>query len=116
MRRVGAGGFACREIAGDELRVRIHHNPCPNVASASRSCLRRRDILLLGVNESPSLIDLYARGRKVAHMLIVIDHADFANVAQKLGDCVFAGLQKHVPIRRIRDLRSRSWHPFRNGR
>jgi putative transposase len=26
------------------------------------------------------------------------------------------GLQKHVPIRKIRDLRSRSWRPFRNGR
>ena len=74
------------EIAGDKFRIGVHRNPCPNVASTFRRGLRRRDVLLLRVNESPRLIDLYALGGEIANVLIVVGHADVAHVRQELGD------------------------------
>jgi opacity protein-like surface antigen len=39
---------------GDQLRVRVDRNPCPNVASLARDFLFNRRVDLLGVNETPN--------------------------------------------------------------
>jgi hypothetical protein len=48
------------EIPGNKFSVRVHCDPCPNVARTFRGGFRRRDVLLLRVNKGPRLIDLYA--------------------------------------------------------
>ena len=98
------------EIANDELRIGVQANPRPNVSSAFRSGLRPCDVLLLGVNESPSLIDLNALGCEVADVLVMIGHADLANGAQELGDGILRnasgsadGADRHALAKQVND-------------
>ncbi len=55
----------------NEFRISIGRNPKPRIAGIWRGILRRGDVLLLSVHESPQLIDLDALGIEVAIVRVV---------------------------------------------
>jgi hypothetical protein len=58
-----------------ELRIGVRGNPQPYVAGAHRRFLGGRDILLLGVNKAPKLIDLNSLAGEIVENAVLIPSA-----------------------------------------
>jgi hypothetical protein len=68
----------------DKFRVRVNSYPRPNVPVSENAPSVFGDILLLGVAETPNLIDLEPLTREVHHDLVVIPFTGLADVHQQL--------------------------------
>jgi len=87
--RVAVGRIArTDEPRGDKLGLRIDGNPSPHVAIAELVFVLDRDVLGLGVDELPNLIDLDASRVQVAKRLVLVVRAHLAKVSQKSNDGV----------------------------
>lgn len=82
---------AADKVGGDDLRIGVDRGPGPDVAIGQIQPLGASDVLLLGRDEGPDLIDLDALRRQAAHVLVVVGRARLAGIFQELGDRVLAG-------------------------
>ena len=79
-------------IGQDQLASALNCRPRPHVARTTRGGLGARDVLLLGVAESPNLVALDALGGHIAHRLIVVRGACFTRLDHQLGNGVYRDL------------------------
>lgn len=90
---------AVRIAAGDQpanqhLRVGAECRPGPGIARARRRGLSFANIVVLGVDERPDLIDLHPLARKVPQRAVLIGRAGVARIDQQLSHGVLAGACK----------------------
>ncbi len=75
----------------NELGVRVNCQPSPAIPGALWRGLGRLDVLRLGIDESPNLIDLEALATQVAQRPVLVVAECLAGIFQQLNNRVLAG-------------------------
>ena len=85
---------AADEVAHHELAIGVERHPRPGVPGALGDLLRACDVLHLGVDEAPDLIDLDPLRLHAPNVLAMVGHADLAGIDQELRHRVLADTRK----------------------
>lgn len=82
------------EPRGHELGIGAYRGPSPHITGHIGGGLRGGNVLGLGIDEAPNLIDLDAPAGEVPKGCELVDRADLARVDQQLRDGVLAGIRQ----------------------
>lgn len=78
------GVAPAHEPGHDQLAIRVQRRPRPSVTGLFRRSLSGRNVLLLGVGETPNLVALHALGADVPHRLVMESLTGPAGVNEQL--------------------------------